>query len=94
MRRTARRFTVKVNSTTSAPCPAATRIPPAALGDLPTPSMPLSVNRFRHRRTASESTRERRAISSFGTPSEAHSNAGLHHLTVGNTEDATIRWSS
>ena len=41
----------------------------------PTPSTPVTANRFRHRRTASESTPERRAISSFATPSAAHNNA-------------------
>jgi hypothetical protein len=46
---------------------------PAAI--TPTPPTPRSTNRFRHRRTVSESTAQRRAISSLATPSPAHSNA-------------------
>jgi hypothetical protein len=41
----------------------------------PTPAAPFSANRCRHRRTVSESTPLRRAISSLATPSAAHSNA-------------------
>jgi hypothetical protein len=46
--------------------------PPSAT--LPIPPTPLSVNRLRHRRTVSESTPTRRAISWLGTPSAANSN--------------------
>jgi hypothetical protein len=48
---------------------------PRPFAIVPTPATPRSANRFRHRRTASESTPERRAISSFATHSAAHNNA-------------------
>jgi hypothetical protein len=41
----------------------------------PTPALPRSTNRRHHRRTASASTPQRRAISSFASPSAAHNNA-------------------
>ena len=57
----------------------------------PTPSAPLSANRARHRRTVSESTSHRRAISWLAKPCAAHSNAlACTTFWCGNVVDAAI----
>ena len=45
---------------------------PRPFAILPTPAMPSALNRERQRRTVSDSTPQRRAISSLATPSHAH----------------------
>jgi len=57
----------------------------------PTPSAPFSANRARHRRTVSESTSHRRAISWLARPCAAHSKA-LAWTTVrcGDVAEAAI----
>ena len=87
---------VNVSSTTRCTVSAGSQdFRPRPLAIVPTPPMPFSANRFRHRRTASESTPQRRAISSFGTPSAAHSNAfACTTWRCGNTDEPAIRASS
>ncbi len=58
---------------------------PRPLAMTPTPSIPFSAKRARHRRMASESTLERRAISSLPRPSAAHNSARAW---------TTLRWAS
>ena len=65
-----------VTRTTSATVPSGNHDRrPRPLAITPTPATPSSLNRLRHRRTASESTPQRRAISSLATPSAAHNSA-------------------
>src|SRR6202453_484331 len=68
---------------------------PRPLAITPTPPVPCSANRERHRRTVSESTSQRRAISSLATPSLAH-NSPRACITCrcGNDVDAAIRSNS
>src|ERR1035437_1795832 len=57
----------------------------------PTPSAPLSANRARHRRTESESTSHRRAISWLAKPWAAHNKAfACTTVRCGNVVDAAI----
>src|SRR6202142_818869 len=65
---------------------------PRPLAVTPTPPVPCSANRERHPRTVSESTSQRRAISSLATPSLAH-NSPRACITCrcGNDVDAAIR---
>lgn len=66
----------RVTRTTSATVPSGNHaLRPRPLAITPTPATPCSAKRFRHRRTASGSTPDRRAISSFAIPSAAHSSA-------------------
>jgi hypothetical protein len=66
----------RVSLSTSATVPSGREgFRPRPLAITPTPAVPFSVNRLRQRRTASESTPQRRAISSFATPSAAISKA-------------------
>jgi hypothetical protein len=87
---------VNVSSTTRCTVSAGSQdFRPRPLAIVPTPSIPFSTNRFRHRRTVSESTPERRAISSLATPSAAHNNAfACTTRRCGNTEDTATRASS
>jgi len=48
---------------------------PRPVATFPIPSIPLSANRLRQARTVSASTWQRRAITSFATPSAAHNSA-------------------
>ncbi len=65
-----------VTRTTSATVPAGSQaLRPRPLAITPTPAIPASAKRFRHRRTASGSTPDRRAISSLARPSAAHRSA-------------------
>ena len=68
---------------------------PRPLAMTPTPSTPLSTNRARHRRMASESTLERRAISSLLRPSAAQSSArAWTTLRCASDDDVATRCSS
>jgi hypothetical protein len=73
---------------------------PRPLAITPTPPVPRSANRERHRRIVPESTPQRRAISSLATPSLAH-NSPRACITCryGNDVDVAIgsnaaRWLS
>ena len=76
----------RVTLSTSATVPAASEdLRPRPLAITPTPAVPFSMNRRRQRRTASESTPQRRAISSFATPSPAINKAlACNTLRCGN----------
>ena len=61
----------------------------------PTPPTPFCSKRVRHRRTASESTSHRRAISWLATPCAAHSNPfACTTWRCGNVVDDAIRTNS
>src|SRR5207302_4599720 len=80
----------------SSPVPGGSQdLRPRPLAITPTPAVPLSMNRLRQRRTVSESTALRRAISSLATPSPAHNNArAWTTCRCGNTDEAAIRDNS
>src|SRR5271156_4405179 len=68
---------------------------PRPLAITPTPLVPCSANRERHRRTVSESTSQRRAISSLATPSAANSRPrACTTCRCGNDVEVAIRSKS
>ena len=82
--------------TTSATVPSGSHdVRPRPLAMVPTPATPWSSKRRRQRRTVSASTSQRRAISSFATPSAAHSNAfAWRTVRWGNDIERAMRSSS
>jgi hypothetical protein len=66
------RLSLCVSRSTSATVPGGRLgLRPRPFAIRPTPAIPCSANRERQRRTVSESTPQRRAISSLATPSHA-----------------------
>ena len=71
------------------------RLEPAAFAIRPTAPIPRSANRERQRRTVSESTPQRRTISSLATPSLAHNSPRTcATCRCGNDVEAAIRSNS